>query len=110
MEKDTTKGKQGRFFDHYKRKGHTIDQCFMIHGYSDRYKVDNGKQSVKAVAKAKCDTSEGCQDNPFISNHSHNAKTKFNLEITQAIYQQVMKVLTAKGVSTSEARITSKLA
>ena len=47
--RDVKKGKDDRFCDHWKIKGHVVDQCFKIHGYPDWYKEKFGSKPNTAA-------------------------------------------------------------
>lgn len=57
--KENKKGKMDRFCDHCKMGGHTVDQCFKIHGYPDWYKGEKHISGPRIVAQVSCDAAEG---------------------------------------------------
>jgi len=85
-------------FDHSKTKGHSVDQCFKIHGYPDWCKGDKGKSITRMVAQVVYDSirSELIQDNPLAFESCSQCGGIKEVDFVQAICNKVLKALKGK--------------
>lgn len=99
--RDIKKGKNDRFCDHCKIKGHQTDQCFKIYGYPEWYKEKYGAK-MKAAAHVdvretttqkspfECSAAASVQKSPLECSAAASASTS---ELVNAVCQEVLKAL-----------------
>jgi len=91
--KDVRRGKNDRYCDHCKVKGHWTDQCFKLYGYLEWYKEKYGS---KMKIAAHIDTQATPLDHPVCSPE----ESPMSITPVNAVCQQVIKVL--RGMHPSE--------
>lgn len=92
--KDYKKSKQDKFCDHCKMKGHTMDQCFKIHGYPEWYKGDRSKFGGSKFA-AHIGSELQTFENPLKTEDNYGT-SNIDANLMNTICQEVAKALQGK--------------
>jgi len=77
--KDLRKGKNDRYCEHCKIKGHQADQCFKLYGYPDWYKDKFG-------SKLKTAAHVGAQETPLDHLISSSEELSVDIALVNAVY------------------------
>lgn len=101
--KEYRKNKQDRFCDHCKMRGHTMDQCFKLHGYPDWCKDERFKTGISGAPKFATQAISEIQvaDNPLKTEAGSSVSGGIDLTLMNTICQEVVKALQGKHVATN---------
>lgn len=93
IKKDSKKAKSDKFCQHCKVKGHSIDQCFKIHGYPDWYKEKYGAKLAAQVIASKCYADTLAHESPLDVNEDQPTAQGTNATLINAVCREVLKAL-----------------
>ena len=85
IKKDGKKTKSDKFCHHCKVKGHSIDQCFKIHGYPDWYKEKYGAKLAAQVTASECYAETPIHEGPLNIDKDHSAGQGTNTALINAV-------------------------
>jgi len=84
---DKSEGRKSSLFcDYCKRLGHSIDKCYKIHGYPQKYKFKGGRKTA-ALAQAND------QDNMFTTSEFHAPGLQRNLTVPGLTQEQSSQLI-----------------
>ena len=109
--KDHKKNKSDRFCDHYKVKGHTMENCFKIHGYPDWYKGDKTKGTPRLATQVIQDQAsiEITYNMPLDFDDHGKSESKLDPALLNIVCQEVIKALQSEGVGSSSSSVSTEL-
>ncbi|XP_074368570.1 uncharacterized protein LOC141708711 [Apium graveolens] len=92
FKKDFKRSKLDLICDHFKRKGHTADQCFKLVGYPEwcntmKSKITNPRMAANAISESV--------DTPRASGEN----SSFDSKMVSAVYQEVLKMMQQQQMS-----------
>lgn len=98
--RETKEEKNKKWCDHCKMNGHTLDDCFKVHGYPEWFTKlrPKGEWKGKYAANVSISVEENYQDNPFdrMIQSDNKEDDKAHMELVSNLVQEVLKVMNQK--------------
>lgn len=106
VKKDQKKGKNDKYCDHCKVKGHQTDQCFKPHGYPNWYK-EKYRSKMKMDAEVTSQGFDIVQDTHLASLDAAQEGQSVDTTLVSAVCQEVLKALKGRISTNASANMAS---
>lgn len=100
IKRDVKKMKYDLQCDHYKRKGHLIDQCFKLIGYPEWWSSQKGKSNVSSTKMVANVNTTGILGSGPSDNAVSSSATGVDLVMVNNVYHEVVKMTNSQADST----------